>query len=306
MHFANPTVLLLAALPQSYAWGDLGHQTIAYIAQHYVAPATATWAQGILKDTSTSYLANVATWADSYRETKAGAFSESFHFIDAQDNPPSSCNVDYSRDCGATGCVISALQNYTSRVTDTSLSTTEINYAMRFIVHFVGDMHQPLHDEAGERGGNEIDVLFDGAKGNLHAIWDTQIPEKSTGGYGLTVAAAWGKNLSAAIDSGIYKSQAKTWITGIDVGDVVGSTTPWASEANAYVCSVVIPQGFDAVEGEDLGENGYYQKVLPTVDLQIARAGRRLAAWLDAIAQSQSQSKSTKSSGHKARNYKDL
>lgn len=90
------------------------HETVAYIAQNFVKPATATWAQKILADTSTSYLANSAIWADSFRYTSAGSFSKPYHFIDALDSPPQSCNVDYARDCGASGCVVRAISNYVS------------------------------------------------------------------------------------------------------------------------------------------------------------------------------------------------
>lgn len=72
-------VLSLAALPSAHAWGVLGHATVAYIAQNYLNSATASWAQGVLGDTSTSYLANVASWADTYRATTAGAWSAPFH-----------------------------------------------------------------------------------------------------------------------------------------------------------------------------------------------------------------------------------
>lgn len=72
------------------AWGTLGHDTVALIAQNFISAETASFAQGILNDSSTSYLANVATWADSYRYTAAGKFSAAFHYIDAEDDPPHS------------------------------------------------------------------------------------------------------------------------------------------------------------------------------------------------------------------------
>jgi hypothetical protein len=60
---------------RAYAWGALGHETVAYIATGLVKNETRTWAQGILGDTSPSYLANIATWADSFRKTEEGEFS---------------------------------------------------------------------------------------------------------------------------------------------------------------------------------------------------------------------------------------
>ena len=105
-------VTFLPFTPTALAWGALGHETIAYIATNFVSFATKSYCQKILGDTTTSYLANVATWADTYRETAAGKYSAPYHFIDALDNPPSSCGVVYARDCGAAGCVVEAINNY--------------------------------------------------------------------------------------------------------------------------------------------------------------------------------------------------
>jgi hypothetical protein len=108
--FLIPTTLQLASTVS--AWGELGHETIALIAQNFVSTTTKTFCQKILNDTSDTYLSSVASWADSYRYTAAGKFSAPYHFIDAEDNPPHTCNVDYQRDCGAAGCVVSAITNY--------------------------------------------------------------------------------------------------------------------------------------------------------------------------------------------------
>jgi hypothetical protein len=62
----------------AYAWGTLGHETVAYIATNLVKNDTKAWAQSVLNDTSPGYLVNIATWADSYRYTDAGAFSSGF------------------------------------------------------------------------------------------------------------------------------------------------------------------------------------------------------------------------------------
>jgi hypothetical protein len=126
---------IAAVIPTSYAWGQLGHYTVALVAQKYVSTSTAAWVKGILADTSTTYMANVATWADSYRYTTAGAWSAPLHFIDAEDSPPSSCNVDYNRDCGATGCVVSAIKNYTTRLRGSSYTAANKLEAMKFMIH---------------------------------------------------------------------------------------------------------------------------------------------------------------------------
>ena len=104
--------ILLAIARGVSGWGALGHETVAYIAQDFVSSTTKTYVQNILGDTSTSYMANAATWADSYRSTSAGSWSADLHFVDANDSPPSSCNVNYSRDCSGNKCVIGAISNY--------------------------------------------------------------------------------------------------------------------------------------------------------------------------------------------------
>lgn len=118
MKFQNffSTIIAASAFFQgAAAWGAMGHETVAFIAQNYLSAATKSWAQGILGDTSTSYLASVATWADTYRYTSAGAHTRPYHFIDAQDDPlGGSCGVDYTRDCGTGGCVVSAVNQYVS------------------------------------------------------------------------------------------------------------------------------------------------------------------------------------------------
>jgi hypothetical protein len=88
--------------------------------------------------------------------------------------------VDFERDCHAEeGCIVSAIANYTQRVQQPSvLPAQEVNYALRWIVHFLGDIAQPLHTEAIAVGGNTINVTFDGEGWNLHALWDTAIPNK--------------------------------------------------------------------------------------------------------------------------------
>ena len=283
----------LVAARGAHAWGNLGHETIAYIAQAFVASETESWAQSILDDTSDSYLANVATWADTYRYTDEGAFSEPFHFIDANDDPPSSCSVDYDRDCGSSGCSVSAITNYTQRVQESSLSSTEINYALRFIVHFVGDITQPLHDEAYEYGANDVDVTFNGESTNLHHTWDTnmidQLLHLST--ETLSDAQSWASTLVTRIKSGLYEDQAAGWVAGLDINDPQTTAMTWATDANKYVCTAVMPNGASVLENEDDLYPTYYNSAIGTVEMQVAKGGYRLAKWLDAIASAQGASK---------------
>lgn len=276
---ASILLLTFAALRGVNAWGSLGHATVAYIAQNYVTDEVASWAQGVLGDTSDSYLANVASWADSYRSTTAGKWSSSFHYIDAEDNPPSDCNVDYDRDCGDTGCSVSAIANYTQRVGDGRLSAANTAEALKFLVHLLGDITQPLHDEAYEVGANNVDVTYQGYSDNLHSDWDTYMPETLVGGYSLSDALSWATNLTKEINSGDYASVAASWIDGDDVDEALDTAMSWASDANSYVCTVVMPDGAEALEEMDdrLGNwlNLIYDAEIKKRDLQAVDWSKR-------------------------------
>ena len=273
---------LLAAVPYASAWGSLGHTAVAYMAQNLVSHKTAKFAQSLLNDTSPTYLANVATWADSYRYEEGGQFSSVYHYIDALDNPPESCNIDYERDCPEEGCIVSALANYSSRAFQKSVGVVEQQKALKWVVHFIGDIHQPLHVENIAVGGNLINVTFNGVHTNLHSIWDTAIPQKAYGNFSQANALALANNLTAEIKHGKFKKESKTWLKGLKAKDAVSSSMRWARDANSYVCSTVIPSGPDAVFGQELS-GAYWDSAIPVVTKQLAKAGYRLAAWLDAL-----------------------
>ncbi|CAK7245349.1 MAG: hypothetical protein STHCBS139747_006929 [Sporothrix thermara] len=287
MKFSVPLLTGAAVLPSVAAWGGFGHITIAYVASNFVSDQTAAHFQTLLRNQSSDYLANVATWADNIRYTKWGHFTGPFHFIDAKDDPPSSCDVIMERDCKSEGCVISALQNYTSRLidADNSLSAQEHEQAAKFIIHFVSDLHQPLHTEDVAKGGNGIHVKFDSKFFNLHHVWDTSIAEKMVGGvrrspYGA--AQEFAGKLVDDIRAGKFQEESKSWLDGMTLDDVEGTALIWARESNAYVCTHVLPQGPKAIVGQELGSS-YYEDAAPVVEVQIARAGFRLAAWLDLL-----------------------
>jgi len=143
------------------------------------------------------------------------------------------------------------------------------------LIQFIGDIHQPLHDEALDIGGNTVDVTFNGDSTNLHAVWDTSIPEYFIGGNSLTLAKSWASELTTAIKTGTYKSDASGWLDGINLSDPQSSAMVWASDSNAFVCSTVMPNGVAATEDVDLSGD-YYTSALPIVKEQFAKAGYRL------------------------------
>jgi len=160
-----------------------------------------------------------------------------------------------------------------------------------FIIHFLGDIHQPLHTEHYGRGGNDLKVNFNGSKTNLHAVWDTHIPMTLRG---LPVkegddpiikaaASAWAKDLaSSSITPALLQKQEC-----VNLADAQGCALKWATESNAKLCSYVLKPGKDWLEQNDL-DGVYYQGATPIVEDSVRKGGLRLAAWLNAIAAARS------------------
>ena len=184
-------------------------------------------------------MASVATWADSIRYTRWGRFTKNFHFIDAHDSPPENCNVDFERDCKESGCVISSLANYTEQLLDPELPDWRRAQAVKFVIHFVGDLHQPLHNEDVALGGNRIHVQWDGRNYNLHHVWDSSIAEKWIGAHGkpYPLAFKWANELSIAITDGKFADEKESWLKDVELQSPIDTAMAWSRECNAFVCS---------------------------------------------------------------------
>jgi hypothetical protein len=193
-------IFLLTASGASFAWGCSGHQTIALIAQaqlnsHARQRITELLAQAPIDralrrfcgPTTLGAMADVSTWADDYRETDRS--TGPWHYWDiplAQKSAPADRYCDQ-------GCVTKAIRDNLAVLRDTSATDSVKARALMFVIHFVGDLHQPLHaEDNNDMGGNCIPVAFfgtapqpnrnhpeqEGYYPNLHGAWDTGLPEK--------------------------------------------------------------------------------------------------------------------------------
>jgi len=278
-------ILITSLLAHHVAgWGATGHRAVAYLAFNYLSPDTTKYLTDILENYPPYDISDAATWADQVRHSRP--YTEGWHFIDARDSPPNSCFVQYPQDCGSEdeGCVISAIANQTSLFISPDTSSLTRKEALRYLLHFVGDIHQPLHAENAYRGGNQIKVCFRKAcaHNNLHSVWDTYIPHKILG-------------LSTSPSQQEERTAAKSWADELysdspqvlsaecsDVLDPDHCTIGWAEESNALVCSYVMTPGLDWLKSNDLSLE-YYDGAKPIVEAQISKAGARLAAWLEAV-----------------------
>lgn len=147
-------------------WSALGHRLIAALAEDQLTPAAAEHARDLLGGLS---LDDVAVWADSIRPTHRT--TAPWHYVNV---PIEESGYDARRHCPAPpGCVTWAIGHFSSVLANAGAPRAERAVALRYLVHFVGDLHQPLHaGDNHDRGGNDVRVTFLGRRMNLHSLWD--------------------------------------------------------------------------------------------------------------------------------------
>ncbi|KAK2459617.1 hypothetical protein APHAL10511_008372 [Amanita phalloides] len=191
-------LLLAACAPlRALAWGSAGHEIIATIAQIHLHPSAYPSVCSILNSTSHDpsgppcHLAPVASWADRIRFKYH--WSGPLHYIGAfGDHPRETCLFPGDRgwegrqDANILGATRNMTNQLTSYVAKTKLGghvstedTEEASQALKFLIHFLGDLHQPLHLTGRDRGGNSDKVVFDGRQTNLHSVWDSKLIAKA-------------------------------------------------------------------------------------------------------------------------------
>jgi len=245
----------------AHAWGQEGHAIIATVAANFISDSTK---QVISQFLGSSTMADVASFADDYRETNGGHWSAPLHFINANKGQTT---LDMSENCANGICVVNAIYNYTKRFNKDSQSpfACNLNYnqvepcALVFLIHFVGDVHQPLHCGWGyDYGGNDVKVNWFGTSTNLHAVWDVSIIEK------------WNSDVTSAANELIQMLQSNNpYSNSTDALTLADESFWWVREEVYDFSSTSL-------------SNPYYEMSLPIVKDRLAAAGFRLAAILDA------------------------
>jgi hypothetical protein len=260
--------LVLGAHGQALAWGPEGHAIVAEIAERHLSEKARTSIAAILGPGVS--LASVASWADDVRGNRPETYN--WHFVDI---PLAADRYDAARDCkpdAAKGdCIIAAVARLRREVATKRTPAQKRREALRFLVHFIGDLHQPLHTLLEEKGGNGVPVKFfrqpNSAFGaapkentNLHVVWDS----------GLIRHCVWSWN--AYVDRLQYD-----WLPGKDLTALArGTPVQWAEEAHKAARDVA----FTVAKGADLGDD-YVARAVPVLDRQLAVAGLRLARVLN-------------------------
>jgi len=262
-----------SAVVAAPTWGTQGHQVTAMIAQGLLTTSATSKVSSIL---SGQTLSDVANWADQVRSTPAYAWSAPLHFIDT---PDWACTYVHSRDCGNNMCVAGAIANYTKRLVSSSLPATQINEALKFLTHFCGDIHQPLHvGFTTDRGGNTIQVTYESKKQVLHAVWDTALVVdrlKSFNGDQTQYA-----NYLLKLLQGDWKTKAKDWATC--ASGEPQCADDWAVESIQIACThAYVDQNGNVIKSGDSLTSGYFTFNSDIIDQQLAKGGVRLAKVLN-------------------------
>jgi len=240
----------------AFGWGGEGHSLVARLAAAHLNPRAAAKVQQILGPGVT--MASVASWADQVRNQRRE--TAPWHFIDIPINQP---GLDMVRDCPKEGCVISKIEEFSKVLADPKLTPQQKKEPLMFLIHFIGDMHQPLHcSDNKDRGGNEVRLeFFDRTNMSLHSLWDG----------GLLSRLPAEDQLFADYSKELTHSRARK----LGKGDV----RKWANESHQEAVDVVygnLPKTAPIKIGEE-----YEKAADPVVRLQIERAGARLAATLN-------------------------
>ena len=269
---ARLTVLLvIAAMPTTaLAWGKEGHAIIALIARHYLTPKAAKAVDAMLAadaaDTLTAPdMASRAAWADvwrnSHRETAP------WHFTDIEIDGSNTAELA----CANDNCLTRRLSLFEAQLASRTTPPADRIMALKFVLHFAGDLHQPLHlADNHDKGGNCVHLNGGNARENLHHFWDTVVVE-AMGADTDTVASQ--------LADAITPAQLKTWRSG-DIDS-------WAMESHRVAERVTYslqsqPGCGSSQDGPryDLPV-GYDAAAIKAARIQLQKAGVRLAVLLN-------------------------
>lgn len=243
-----------------FAWGREGHKVIAEIAEHYMNAKARKEVRSLLAVIHQKSIADIASWADEYRRSHPE--TGRWHYVDI---PLNATHFDSAQYCKDGGCVVYSILRFEKELANKHLSAAERAKALKFVVHFVGDITQPLHcADNHDKGGNEVKVTFFGHPFNLHRVWDYGIIEHT----GLDA-----RQYSDYLIKKYHPDYAQR--ERIDRG----TTIDWAMESHKE--AVRYAYG-DKPADNKLGER-YYNECLPVVNHQLFIAGVRLANVLNRI-----------------------
>jgi hypothetical protein len=302
---------LALLLPSSaFGWGCEGHQIVALIARAHLTPAVSAAVDELLRDSPidpalnrfcqdrpADPMADSATWAD---DSKNQEKTSVWHYIDIPLSVVAVVSVDpWCPPIGPSvagknrpGCVTDAIAYELGILRDKSRPVAERATALRYIIHFVGDIHQPLHDEDNnDQGGNCTAMRFysEERPANLHAIWDYKLIQHQLALDKLT-QPAYADALNARFSAryaAVAKGKTDDAVAWAREGHAIAISTAYGALQPGIPVEIPDPKAVCNAERDKVQAlhiaigDGYFDKAMPVIDEQLATAGFRLAALLN-------------------------
>jgi len=252
------TSVLLLQWASLYAWDTNGHAIVAMLAEERLTPTAKVAVSELLRGQS---LVEVASWPDQVRNQKTAPW----HYVNIEIDES---QYEPDRHCPHRQCVIGQIERFRQALADTSMNSEKRQKALKYLVHFVGDLHQPLHaGQNHDRGGNDVKVEFLGRAANpftkkpwnLHQVWDNGLLDKY------------------APDAKQAVTQINQYLMAQNETELAnGSVVQWAmqshEQARDHAYKFAADKRLDDV---------YVKQALPAIETQLAKAGIRLAHLLN-------------------------
>lgn len=241
----------------AHAFGVRGHRLVGDIAQLLLLPAVREQVDELLQSRS---LADVANWADEVRSQQPE--TGPWHYVNVK---AGAAHFDLARDCPGE-CVVERIGHFRAILGDREQPAPERRIALMWLVHLVGDLHQPLHVSLAEdRGGNSIEVKGDQQELNLHWVWDSLLIDRR----GLTLSQHIQRLAQHTTRAQVQAFRA-------------GTVADWADESWQLAMRV----GYRDLDGRfiasgDTLSDAWLQARGDVVDEQLVKAGVRLAMLLN-------------------------
>jgi hypothetical protein len=256
------TAALLVPCGSALAWGPHGHRIATRIAEARLSPEARAAVHELLHEGDT--LLNICTWADEDGHTAVPG-SAPWHYVNVPIDAPK-----YSdRYCRRGDCVVAKIQQFRKVLADRRAPKAERTRALLFFVHFVEDVHQPLHvGDHNDKGGNETQIQYFNEGVNLHRLWDSTMIN------------------DASRDEREWVQRIEPLLTEATLGAwTKGTVESWADESLAEAKKAYRDPRNPArtiATGDRLGRE-YAELGVPVIRLRLAQAGVRLAHELNAI-----------------------
>ncbi len=252
--FCLVVILLTTNFDIAHGWGPQSHRVIGYIAELNLAPESK---KIIVEEFNIKNLADVATWADKVRKRRK--YERPWHYSNIKENE---LTYVVARDCPNKNCVTEKIKEFSHILKNKKTPFLKRKEALKYLVHFVGDIHQPLHlGNRKDRGGGKIRLDYLGRKVNLHYLWDGGLIDWKKESF---------SKYAKFLNNKLVESEKLDWLVDINVNS-------WANESRSLALKYAYP--FDS---EGLSK-AYILRGREILDLRMVQAGVRLADLLNQI-----------------------